>query len=194
MTTITKRFFTVITCVAIAIAVGFLIEALLSYQSGWRFGHTQPGHIVGWAGLAVTLSVFVYSVKKRHARKSGWPKGWFLVHQVAGTVGPLLIVIHAGPHFHALVPILALFAMGIVTVSGIIGVAVHRKVISQLNTTRKDLLAQGFSHQDVEERLFDLASDEETFRIWQIIHVPMVMIFLVLVITHVFGALYFGGL
>jgi hypothetical protein len=194
MTTITKRFLTVISCVVIAIAVGFLVEVFLSFRSGWQFGHTQTGHIVGWVGLAVILTVFVYSIKKHHARKTGWPKGWFLVHQVAGIVGPLLIVIHAGSYFHALVPILALLAMGIVTVSGVIGVAVHRKVIRLLNTRREELLAQGVSHQDVEEKLFDLASDEETFRIWQIIHVPMVMIFLVLVITHIFGALYFGGL
>lgn len=194
MTTITKRFLIVISSALIAIAVGLLVEVLLSYESGWQFGHTQSGHIVGWIGLTIILTVFVYSVKKRAARKSGWPKGWFLVHEVAGIVGPLLIVIHAGPHFHALVPILALFTMGIVAVSGVIGVAVHRKVRSLLNTKREELLAQGISPKDVEERLFDLASDEETFRIWQIIHVPMVMIFLVLVITHIFGALYFGGL
>lgn len=194
MTTITKRFLTVISCAVIAIAVGFLVEVLLSFQSGWQFGHTQTGHMVGWVGLAVILTVFVYSVKKRHARKSGWPKGWFLVHQVAGIVGPLLIVIHAGPHFHALVPILALLAMGIVVVSGVIGVAVHRKAVSLLNAMRNELLSQELSQEDVEDRLYALASDEETFRIWQIIHVPMVMIFLVLAITHVVGALYFGGL
>lgn len=194
MTIITKRFLTVISYVVIAIAVGFLIEVLLSSQSGWQFGHTQTGHLVGWAGLAIILTVFIYSVKKRRARKSGWPKGWFLVHEVAGIIGPVLILVHAGPHFHALIPTLTLLAMGIVTLSGIIGVAVHRKAISLLNTKRKELLSQGFSHEDVEDRLFGLASDEETFRVWQIIHVPMVMIFLVLVITHVLGALYLGGL
>jgi hypothetical protein len=194
MTTITKRFLIVIMGVLIALAVGFLVEVSLSFQTGSQFGHTQSGHIVGWVGLALILTVFVYSVKKRHPGKSGWPKGWFLVHQVAGTVGPLLIVIHAGPHFHALVPSLALVAMIIVTVSGLIGVAVHRKVRSLLNTQREELLAQGFADKDVEESLFDLASQEETFRVWQIIHVPMVMIFLVLVIAHIAGALYFGGL
>ncbi|WP_367154119.1 hypothetical protein [Methylomonas sp. HYX-M1] len=194
MTTITKRFLILISCVLAAIGVAFLIEVLFSFQSGWQFGHTQIGHVVGWVGFAVILTVFVYSVKKRYGGKAGWPKGWFLVHQVAGIVGPILIVIHAGPHFHALVPTLALLAMGVVTVSGLIGVAVHRKAISLLNAQRKELISQGLSQEDIEDRLFDLASDEETFRIWQIIHVPMVMIFLVLVITHVLGALYLGGL
>ncbi|NOS88069.1 MAG: hypothetical protein HOP34_05920 [Methylococcaceae bacterium] len=193
MNPITQRFLTVISCAAIAIALGFLLEVLLSFQSGWQFGHTQTGHLVGWAGLAVILAVFVYSVKKRHARTKGWPKAWFLVHQVAGVGGPLLIIIHAGPHFHALVPTLALLAMAIVTLSGIIGVVVHRKALRLLNSKRKELLAQGLTRQDAEELLFALASDEETFRIWQMIHVPMVMIFLVLMISHIFGALYFGG-
>lgn len=194
MNVITRRFFIVISCIVIVIAVGFLAEVALSLQVGGQFGHTQLGHWVGWAGLAVILLVFVYSIKKRLAHKSGWPKGWFLVHQVAGIVGPLLIVVHAGPHFHALVPMLALLVMAIVTVSGIIGVAVHRKAIRLLKTNRQELLAQGWAYQDVEEKLFELAADEETFRIWQLIHVPMVMLFLVLVLAHVFGALYFGGL
>lgn len=194
MTTITKRFLNVIGFIIVAIAVGFLIEVLLSLPSGWRFGHTQTGHLVGWGGLAVILSVFVYSIKKRYRRKAGWPKGWFLVHQVAGVVGPLLILVHAGAHFHALVPTLTLLALGMVAVSGIIGVAVHRKAVSLLGIKRQELLIQGLSHEDVEDRLYDLASDEETFRVWQIIHVPMVMIFLVLLIAHIIGALYFGGL
>lgn len=193
MTVIAKRFLTVIGCVVAVIVGGLLIEALLSFQFGWPFGHSQTGHVVGWVGLAVILTVFVYSVKKRDGRKSGWPKDWFLVHQVAGVLGPLLILIHAGPHFHALVPMLALLAMLIVAVSGVIGVAVHRKAVRLLDAARSELLSQGLSHEAVEDRLYDLASGEETFRIWQMIHTPAVVMFLALVIAHVLGALYFGG-
>jgi len=193
MTVVTGRFLIVIGCVVAIIVGGFLIEVLLSLQSGWLFGHTQTGHVVGWIGLAVILTVFVYPIKKRDGRESGWPKGWFMVHQAAGIVGPLLILIHAGPHFHALVPILALLAMIIVVVSGVIGVAVHRKALRLLNAARRELLSQGLSYEDAEDRLYDLASGEETFRIWQMIHTPVVVMFLVLVIAHVLGALYFGG-
>ncbi len=117
-----------------------------------------------------------------------------MVHQVAGIFGPMLILIHAGWHFHALVPALTLIAMGIVVVSGVIGVAVHRKALALLNSTRKGLVSQGLSQEDIEDRLFDLVPGEETFRVWQIIHVPMVMLFLALVASHILGALYFGGL
>ncbi len=194
MTLITQRFIIVLACVAVAIATGLSIEAFLSFQSGWLFGHTQSGHIVGWTGLVVILTVFIYSFKKRYGRKPGWPKAWFIVHQIAGILGPLLILIHAGPHFHALVPIFALLTMVIVVVSGVIGVMIHRKALALLNTARKELVNQGLDNDDIEDRLYDLASGEETFRIWQIVHVPMVMVFLALVLIHVIGALYFGGL
>jgi cytochrome b561 len=194
MTIITKRFITVIFAAIALLIVGLLIEELLSIRSGSLFGHTQTGHVVGWLGLAAIFSVFVYSVKKRFGRKTGWPKAWFMVHQVAGIVGPLVILVHAGPHFHALVPLLTLIVMVIVVVSGVIGVAVHRKALSLLNSTRKELVSLGLSQADIEDRLYDLVSGEETFRVWQIIHVPMVMLFLALVVLHVFGALYFGGL
>lgn len=83
--------------------------------------------------------------------------------------------------------------MWVVVVSGLIGVAVHRKALGLLNSRRIELLRQGLSPEDAEDRLYDLASAEETFRIWQIIHTPMVTIFLVLVVAHIAGALYFGG-
>jgi hypothetical protein len=194
--TITQRFLTVIGFVTLAIIIGLLVEVLLSIRSGTLFGHTQQGHMVGWIGLAVMLSVFVYSVKKRQSQrqKTAWPKGWFWVHQVAGVVAPVLILVHAGPHFHALVPLLALVTMGVVSLTGLIGVAVHHKAVSLLKTTRQDLFSQGLTPEVIEEQLFDLASSAETFRLWQLIHVPMVVLFLVLLTAHVFGALYFGGL
>lgn len=86
-----------------------------------------------------------------------------------------------------------MLAMGVVAVSGVVGVAVHRKALSLMKTQRVELLSQGFSPEDVENRLYELASAEETFRIWQIIHAPMAVIFSALVIIHIVGALYFGG-
>lgn len=193
MTAMIKRFLIVMVCIGAAIAAGLLIEVLLTFQSDWPFGHTQSGHVVGWAGLTVILSVFIYSIKKRASRKAGWPKGWFFVHKVAGIVGPMLILVHAGPHFHALIPMLALVTMGIVVVSGVTGLVVHRQAVGLLKHSRKELLGQGLSDEEVEDRLYGLASGEEIFRVWQMIHAPLVALFIALAMAHVFGALYFGG-
>lgn len=193
MTTLTERFLTVLGLMAAAIAGGLLIEVFLGFRSGALFGHTQAGHLVGWAGFAVILLVFVYPYQKRWGSRAAWPKGWFWVHRVAGVLGPGLILVHAGPHFHALVPMLALLAMGVVVVSGVVGVAVHRKAVRLLHDERRQLLGQGLAPEEAEERLYELAAGEEAFRVWQIIHAPMVVLFVALVAAHVAGALYFGG-
>jgi hypothetical protein len=193
MTTLTERFLTVLGLMVMAVVSGLAVEVWLGLRSGEPFGHTQAGHLVGWAGFAVTLLVFVYPYQKRRGPKTAWPKGWFWVHQVAGVIGPVLILVHAGPHFHALVPLLALLAMAVVVVSGVVGVAAHRKAVRLLREERGQLLGQGLSAEAVEDRLYELAAGEEAFRVWQIIHTPMVAVFVVLATAHVAGALYFGG-
>lgn len=194
MASINQRFRVVISSVAAAMVFGWMIEVIMSAVTGWPFGHTQYGHRVGWLGFALILSTLGYSLKKRFGRKTGWPKPWFWLHQLAGVAGASLIFIHAGIHFHALVPTLTMCAMVIVVASGIVGVFVHRKALGLLSETRKELLKQGLSEDDVSGQLFDLAAQEKIFRIWRSLHVPMAIVFGILTLFHIGGALYFGGL
>lgn len=194
MIPVSRRFFIVAGLVSITVAGVLLFESLLSIETTLAFGHTRQGHITGWIGLAVILLVFVYPVRRRLAKNRTWPRGWFQVHMVAGVVGPLLIVLHSGVHLHALVPVLAMVAMGIVALSGIIGEAVHYLALRTLNEERRQLVRQGVSPEEAAVRLQDVASREETFRMWQLIHAPMTLMFMVLVVVHVIGALYFRGL
>ena len=194
MTLVFRRVFIVAGLVSMAVGGALLFEAILSLETVLSFGHTRQGHVTGWIGLAVILLVFVYPIRKRVGRSRTWPRGWFQVHMVAGVVGPLLILVHAGAHLHALVPILAMVAMGIVALSGIIGQAVHYLALRTLNEERRQFLQQGVSPDEAEARLHDEASREETFRVWQLIHAPMTFMFMVLVSLHVIGTLYFGGL
>jgi len=55
-------------------------------------------------------------------------------------------------------------------------------------------LQQGVGPVEAEVRLHDVASREETFRVWQLIHAPMTLLFMVLVALHVVGTMFFGGL
>lgn len=194
MIPVSRRFFIVAGLVSITVAGVLLFESLLSIETTLAFGHTRQGHITGWIGLAVILLVFVYPVRRRLAKNRTWPRGWFQVHMVAGVAGPLLIVLHSGAHLHALVPVLAMVAMGIVALSGIIGEAVHYLALRTLNEERRQLVRQGVSPEEAAVRLQDVASREETFRMWQLIHAPMTLMFMVLVVVHVIGALYFRGL
>ena len=194
MTVLFRRLVIIGLSVTGAVVAAWLVEALLSIGKPSPFAHTKQGHLMGWIGLGTTLLVFVYPIKKRISRNRRWPRDWFRVHLVAGVMGPLLILLHSGAHLHALVPSLALAALAVVVVSGIIGQGVHYLAVRTLNDRRRQLYDQGLSADEVEVRLHQMASQEEAFRVWQSIHAPMTLMFLVLTALHVIGAVYFGGL
>lgn len=194
MTGAPSRLIAVVVATAGAVVAALAFEALLSLDKVTPFGHTQYGHGVGWAGLAVTLLVFVYPLRKRSSPSRRWPRGWFRVHMMAGVLGPLLIFIHSGAHYHAIVPILAMGSMVVVVVSGIVGQLVHAVSVRALNEQRHQLQHQGLSEGEIEMRLHGMASQEEAFRLWQSIHAPMTVMFLVFTILHVLGALFFAGI
>lgn len=193
MTPVFLRLLTIVIFIAVAVAAGWLIEAFLSIGKPSPFAHTRQGHLMGWLGLGITLSVFVYPIKKRVSQSRRWPREWFRVHMVAGVMGPLVILLHSGAHLHALVPLLALAAMAVVTVSGIVGQGVHYLALRTLNDRRRQLHDQGLSAEQVELHLHRMAAQEEAFRLWQSIHAPMTLMFLILTAMHVVGAIYFGG-
>lgn len=194
MSALFRRLLTILFLIIAAIAAAFLLEIFLSVGSPSLFAHTGHGHLMGWAGLGATLLVLFYPIKKRMSRNRRWPHSWFQVHMVAGVVGPLLILLHSGAHMHAIVPILALATMSIVVVSGIIGQGVHYAALRALNDRRRQLHEQGLGDEEIDWRLREMAAQEQAFRVWQSIHGPMTVMFLVLTAMHVVGALYFDGL
>ena len=178
-----------------AVAGVLLFEVILTPIPILSFGRTPQGQVTGWIGLAVILFVFGYPIRKRAHQNRRWPHRWLQIHMVAGVLGPLIIILHAGVlHMHAVVPILAMVAMGIVALSGLIGQHVHYLAFRALYTKRHELMEQGVSPEEVETRLLGVAAREKMFRVWQMIHGPMTLLFMALVALHVIGALYFGGL
>ena len=194
MTVLSRRLVIIGLSVTVAVAAAWVVEAFLSIGKPSFFAHSRQGHLTGWVGLGSTLLVFVYPIKKRIGQNRRWPRHWFRVHLVAGVTGPLLILLHSGAHLHALVPSLALAAMAVVVVSGIVGQGVHYLVLRTLNDRRRQLHDQGLNADEVEAHLHRMAAQEEAFRLWQSIHAPMTLMFLVLTVLHVLGAIYFGGL
>lgn len=194
MTPLARRLTMIVVLIVAALAGALLFEALLSIGSPSPFAHTRQGHLMGWVGLGVILLVFVYPIRKRLSRNDRWPRGWFQVHMTAGVIGPILIVLHSGAHLHAIVPQVALAAMAVVVVSGIVGQGVHYLALRTLNDRRRELHEEGLTPDEIDVRLRGMAAQEEGFRLWQAVHAPMTLMFLVLTAVHVIGALYFGGL
>ena len=194
MTGARTRLIAVVAATIGAVVTALAFEALLSLDQVTPFGHTRYGHAVGWAGLAVTVLVFGYPLIKRLRPSHRWPRGWFRVHMIAGVLGPLLIFLHSGAHYHAIVPILAMLSMVVVVLSGIIGQLVHASSLRALNDQRRELQHQGLSDGEIDAHVHAMASQEEAFRLWQAIHAPMTLMFLVFTLLHVAGALFFAGI
>jgi len=172
---------------------GLFLEGSLTTAPSRPFGHTVPGHLVGWLALVATLAVLAYSWTKRVPRLRRWQPTAFKLHMVGGVLAPVMVLVHSGIHLHALAPILATLAMLAVSLSGVIGKAVHFFAVRRLREERKDLATIGLAPEEIEERLESLAAAAETFRVWQFLHAPVTVIFLAALGAHVAGALYFGG-
>lgn len=194
MTPLARRFTVILVLIAVAVGGAWLFEAFLSAGRPSPFAHSGRGHLMGWVGLGTILLVFVYPLRKRVTQNRRWPRGWFQVHMAAGIIGPIIILLHAGAHVHALVPLLATAAMGIIVVSGIVGQGIHYLALRTLNEQRRQLHDQGLGPDEIELRLHKMAAQEEAFRLWQAIHAPMTLMFLALTTLHIVGALYFGGM
>lgn len=191
---ISRRWYMLLSATVIVIVSAWAVEFFLTSTSERPFGHTQIAHLVGWIGLILIALVFVYPVKRRLHPNELWPKQWFEIHQICGIVGPVIIFLHSGFHFHAIVPVLALVTMTLVVMSGITGQALHYYAFQTLYDRRHELTAQGLSPEAVESRLHELALQEETLRWWSCVHGPLTFSFVAFSLSHIGGALYFGGL
>ncbi len=193
MSTLVRRILLLLGMIVLIILGAFILERFLTASPARPFGHTQWAHLVGWLGLGLIGFTFVYPYKRWRHPNQVWPRGWFRVHIICGLIGPGIIFVHSGAHFHAWVPILALIAMVLVVVSGITGQAVHYLAFQTLYQQRHDLASQGLDEEEMEHALHDLALEEETLRWWKCLHGPLTWSFVVLTLLHIGGAIFWGG-
>jgi hypothetical protein len=190
---LSRRTALILSLVCLAILSAFFLEYFLSATPSRPFGHTQLAHVVGWIGLGFIGMTFVYPLKRWRHPNRVWPKRWFQIHMVCGILGPLIIFVHAGAHFHAWVPILALIAMVLVVMSGIVGQALHYWAFRMLYERRHQLVFEGMPEDGIEAHLHDLALQEESLRWWRCLHGPLTWSFVSLALLHIGGSLFFGG-
>lgn len=194
MASLSRRTIGVLGLVCFTILSALVLEYVLTATPSRPFGHTQTAHLVGWMGLGIIGLTFVYPLKRWWHPNQIWPKRWFHVHMGAGILGPLIIFVHAGVHFHAWVPILALVTMILVVVSGIVGQALHYWMFQLLYERRHQQEFEGLPEEAIEARLHDLALQEKALRWWKCLHGPLIWSFIALTVLHIGGALFYGGL
>lgn len=166
--------------------LALLIDAALHLS-----GQVWVGRWLGIPGLALILSSFAYSLRKRKITTRGKPVELLRRHERMAWAGSLLVLVHAGIHFNAVLAWLALFAMLVNVASGLTGKYLLTRARLRLQEARERLVGQGLDASDIEERLHRDSLTYDLVKKWRVIHVPITLAFAVLAVAHLISTALF---
>jgi hypothetical protein len=143
------------------------------------------GRYLGYAGTFTIIGSFVYSLRKRKIIKSGSPKTYLMVHEYMAWVGSIMLLVHAGIHFNALLPWLAVLAMIISVISGLVGKFLLKKASLAHKENIQFLVMGGASKEDAEKKLFFESIAVDLMKKWRMVHLPITLLFALLALIHI---------
>lgn len=166
--------------------LALLIDAILHLS-----GQVWIGRWLGIPGLALILGSFAYSLRKRKLTTRGKPVELLRRHERMAWAGSLLVLVHAGIHFNAILAWLALAAMLVNVASGLTGKYLLGRARLRLQGARDRLSAAGLAPADIEERLYRDSLTYDLVKQWRVVHVPITLALAVLALAHLLATALF---
>jgi hypothetical protein len=151
------------------------------------------GRYLGISGTLLIMGSLVYSLRKRKYISSGNPKSLLRMHEFTAWLGSLMVLIHGGIHFNAILPWLALAAMSINVVSGMVGKILLEHARRHVQAERERFQLRGLSKTEVEQSLFWDAVSVGAMAQWRKVHIPIFIVFSVLALGHIVSVFLFWG-
>lgn len=174
--------------------VGILVSSITIELLIDRIGFGYIKQSIGIIGLFLILLSFLYSARKKGYFKFGNMKRWLKFHEVMTIGGTILILIHTGWHFSAILPQITLLMMVVTVISGLIGAYLYQTARSDLREKEELLRQTGrYSNEEIENELALLASTSKFMARWRKLHIPIVEFLFGLIIIHVISAVYYTG-
>ncbi len=158
-----------------------------------RYNLVWVGRYLGIPGTIMIILSLVYSLRKRKYIRSGNPKTLLNLHEIGSWLGSLMILIHAGIHFSAILPWLATIAMGVNVISGMVGKMLLDRSRRHLQGQREHNQLRGLSRPEVERTLFWDAVMLDAMTQWRKVHIPIFIVFAVLSLGHIISIFLFWG-
>ena len=149
------------------------------------------GRYLGIPGTILIIGSMVYSLRKRRMITTGNPKTLLNLHEFSAWLGSLMVLIHAGIHFNAILPWLATVAMGVNVISGMIGKLLLNRSRLYVQGKRDSFQLRGLSKPEVEQAVFWDAVTFDTMAKWRKVHIPIFIIFAVLALGHIISIFLF---
>ena len=158
-----------------------------------RLNLVWVGRYLGIPGAILIIGSLIYSLRKRKYIKAGNPKSMLMFHEFSAWLGSLLVLIHAGIHFNAILPWLATITMGVNVISGLVGKFLLDRSRRHVQDQREHFQRQGMSPPDVEQAIFWDAVSLDIMTKWRKIHIPIFIVFSVLSLGHIISIFLFWG-
>lgn len=169
--------------VFLAIAIDYFLH---------RFQIVLNGSYLGFAGTFVILLSFFYSLRKRKMIESGSPKKLLNLHEYLSWLGSLMLLVHAGIHFNAILPWLATLMLLVTVASGLVGKFLLKKSNENLKQKKQLLMADGMDKEAADKKLFMDSVTVDLMKKWRVAHLPISMLLLIFSIIHIVTIIMFG--
>ncbi|NTV02018.1 MAG: hypothetical protein HGB04_04435 [Chlorobiaceae bacterium] len=182
---------------ALPLSISYLLLIVASLSLDYLLhvaGLSWIGRYLGPIGTAFIIFSFGYSARKHKVVRSGTLKAFLRMHCNSGWLGTLMVLVHSGVHFNALLPWAATGLMMVVTASGHIGQYLIRKFREEVALKKKQSAMP--DTVEAEEYLADIRHilDSMTVRAleqWRAIHMPLVSFLVVLTLAHMLSVAFF---
>lgn len=169
-------------------AAALALDALLH-----AFNVVWVGRYLGIPGTLLIIGSFGYSMRKRKLIQQGHPAQWLRWHERMAWLGSLLVLVHAGIHFNAILGWLAVWAMLINVASGLTGKYLLERARKRLEAARQKMRDHGLSPQQLEERAYWDTMTFDAVKKWRAVHIPITLAFGVLALAHIVAIFLFWG-
>lgn len=151
------------------------------------------GRYLGILGTLLILGSFGYSLRKRKMIQRGNPVKLLRLHERMAWSGSLLVLVHAGIHFNAILGWLAVWAMLINVGSGLTGKFLLERSRRRMNEARQRLQQRGLSAEELDQQLYWDSMTFDVVKQWRAVHFPITLAFAVLAIVHIVAVFLFWG-
>ena len=168
-----------------ALFAGLVASTLVLDGALHRLQLVWIGRYLGIPGTLMILVAMLYSLRKRKVLTAGSPAHWLQFHKALAWLGSLLVLVHAGVHFNAWLPWLAVTAMLVNVASGLVGAFLLARARKHVESRRQYLTTQGMSSADIDAKLFWDAAALDLLKGWRTLHLPIALAFAGLALAHI---------
>ena len=158
-----------------------------------RLNLVWVGRYLGIPGTLLIIGSLVYSLRKRKFITTGNAKSLLTLHEIGTWLGSLMVLIHAGIHFNAILPWLATVAMGVNVISGMVGKLLLDRSRRHLQGQRDSFQLRGLSRPEAEQAVFWDAVAVDAMTLWRKVHIPIFIVFATLALGHIISIFLFWG-